>query len=192
MTDALMVDVRRVLADWDAPDGEQERLRSLFLAHAQAHSAPADRSCAPDHITASTIIFSSDANRFALVLHPKFGRWLQTGGHCEPADTSLAAAAEREAREESGISGLVVDPDPVLLSRHPVKCWPNGHHLDVQFVAVAPAEASLQVSAESLDIRWFDIAEVDELEDESVRRLVLGAKSRLQETLRPIQSSRND
>ena len=40
-----------------------------------------------------------------LTLHRKVGRWLQLGGHCEPADTTLAGAALREATEESGLPG---------------------------------------------------------------------------------------
>ena len=36
-------------------------------------------------------------------------------------------------------------------------CDPRGgvHHLDVRFVAVAPAGAEPAVSAESLDVRWW-------------------------------------
>ena len=45
--------------------------------------------------------------------------WLQMGGHCEPEDATLAAAALREATEESGIAGLTLLPGgPVRLDRH--------------------------------------------------------------------------
>jgi hypothetical protein len=47
---------------------------------------------------------------------------------------------------------------PVQLSEHAVPfCDPRGgvHHLDVRFVAVAPAGAGHAVSDESLDVRWW-------------------------------------
>lgn len=185
----LTTDVRRVLAGWTAPDAEQESLRSRFAAHAQAHEGPAVRACAPDHVTASALVVSAEHDRVVLVLHPKFGRWLQTGGHCEPHDATLADAALREATEETGIAGLVVDPDPVLLSRHPVHCHPGGHHLDVQYVAVAPAGAEPVCSDESDEVRWFDVDALPEPADESVRSLVAAARSRLRGTPSPRPSA---
>jgi hypothetical protein len=47
---------------------------------------------------------------------------------------------------------------PVQLSEHAVPfCDPRGgvHHLDVRFLAVAPADAEHTVSEESLDVRWW-------------------------------------
>jgi 8-oxo-dGTP pyrophosphatase MutT (NUDIX family) len=93
-----------------------------------------------------------------LTLHAKAGRWFQLGGHCEPHDETLAGAALREATEESGLTGLRLDPVPVQLSEHAVPfCGSTGnvHHLDVRFVAVATAGVTQVVSEESLDVRWW-------------------------------------
>ena len=112
----------------------------------------------PDHLTASTLVLSADGDRVLLTLHAKARQWFQFGGHCESGDPTLAAAAAREAAEESGIPDLALDPVPVQLSEHAVPfCDPRGgvHHLDVRFVAVAPADAGHAVSDESLDVRWW-------------------------------------
>lgn len=54
---------------------------------------------------------------------------------------TLAAAALREAVEESGIEGLAIDPDPLHLDVHLITCslgLPT-RHLDVRFLLRTPA-----------------------------------------------------
>ena len=180
----LRADARSVLAGWTAPGGEQERLRQLYVAHTEAYADALSRECHPDHLTASAIIFSADHEQVLLTLHRVIKRWLQTGGHCEHDDVTLADAALREGREESGIPDLVIDPVPVLLSRHEVPCGPvrPAHHLDVQYVAVAPAEAQHVISDESDDLAWFGVDALPAETDESVRALIAAARTRLRGT----------
>lgn len=177
----LRDDAHSVLSDWSAPDREQDRLRRLYVAHTEAYADALNRECRPDHLTASAIIFSADHQRVLLTLHRVIKRWLQTGGHCDPGDGTLADAALREGREESGIPDLVIDPVPVLLSRHEVPCGPirPAHHLDVQYVAVAPANAQHVISEESDDLAWFDIEALPAQTDDSVRALIAAARTRL-------------
>ncbi|HEU4511746.1 MAG TPA: NUDIX domain-containing protein [Nocardioidaceae bacterium] len=147
-----------MLRAWTAPDGRQEEVRRRYVAHLEGHEDGLRRSCFPDHITASTLILSADGQHVLLTLHKKAGAWFQMGGHCEDDDTSLTGAALREATEESGVPNLVLDPVPVQLNAHPVPfCDPRGtvNHLDVRFVALAPADAEHAVSEESLDVRWW-------------------------------------
>lgn len=176
---SLILDIRTVLAAWRAPSYEQELLCEDFLALAHSSSQAAFRHNSPDHITASTLVFSSDLRRVALLFHPKFDRWLQMGGHCETSDASLSRAAIREAKEETSLTDLELDPEPVLLSRHRVRCWPDGHHYDVQFMAVAQPDARLICSAESADLRWFGIDEVARVSDQSVIDLLAASLARL-------------
>jgi 8-oxo-dGTP pyrophosphatase MutT (NUDIX family) len=131
------------------------------------------RECVPGHITASTVVFDASRSRVLLTLHSKVKAWLQLGGHCEPIDRTLYDAALREATEESGITGLRLLPDPVQIDRHFVRCHPGGsYHLDVEYAAVAPAGARHHISAESEDLRWFEIGALPEPTDEALRRLV--------------------
>ena len=65
--------------------------------------------------------------------------WLQFGGHFEPGDESVLAAATREAREESGIADLVLHPQLVHLDRHALLASGFGRcseHLDLRYVGV--------------------------------------------------------
>ena len=167
----LHADARAVLAAWVPPTAEQAELRDRYLTHLAGHADGLTRDCYPDHLTASTLVLSADRSRVLLTLHAKAGQWFQFGGHCEPEDLTLAGAAAREAAEESGIDGLVVDPVPVQLSVHAVPfCDPRGgvHHLDVRFVAVAADTDEHAVSDESLDVRWWPADRLPEPEPDLV------------------------
>jgi 8-oxo-dGTP pyrophosphatase MutT (NUDIX family) len=177
---ALHADALQVLTAWSAPDEGQERLRRAYVAHLETHPDGAQRSCFPDHLTAGTIVLDHDGQAVLLNLHRKAGRWFAFGGHVESGDASLAGAALREAVEESGVRGLDFDPVPVHLDLHTVGfCDPRGpvRHLDVRFCAVAPEGAAPEVSAESLDVRWWPVDALPDLEDE-MRVLIARARAR--------------
>ena len=115
------------LTSWSPPTPGQDALRGRYVAHLVRHPDGLTRRCRPDHLTASTLVLSSDISRVLLTLHAKAQRWFQLGGHTEPGDDSLAGAALREAVEESGISAsdLALDPVPVSLDAHAVPfCGP--------------------------------------------------------------------
>lgn len=176
----LHADALATLAAWTPPTADQARLRDRYLRHLEAHDDGLTRACFPDHVTAGTLVLSPDLDRVLLNLHGKARRWFAFGGHCEPGDRTLAGAATREAVEESGLTGLEVDPVPLHLDEHSVGfCDPRGtvHHLDVRFGAVAPPEAAAAASDESLDVRWFRVDALPELEDE-MRTLVALARAR--------------
>ncbi|MEU0572032.1 NUDIX domain-containing protein [Nonomuraea sp. NPDC005983] len=169
---SLHRDAVGVLSGWVAPTPAEEALRAEFLDHLAAHDDAMLRGCVPGHLTATTAVLSHDGARVLLTLHPKAGMWLPMGGHCEISDLSLADVALREATEESGIPGLELLPGPLALDKHRVWCHPpHSWHLDVEYAAVAPADAEAVISDESLDLRWFPVGEIPELSDEATRRL---------------------
>jgi 8-oxo-dGTP pyrophosphatase MutT (NUDIX family) len=161
------------LLAWVPPSPAQATLRDRFVRHLDRHPDGLDRSCRPDHLTASTLVLSQDGSRALLTLHAKAGRWFQLGGHLDPTDPALAAGALREALEESGLTGLALDPVPVQLDAHEVPfCGgPGCHHLDVRFLAVAPDGDEHVLSAESRDLRWWPVDALP-TDEPSLRELV--------------------
>jgi 8-oxo-dGTP pyrophosphatase MutT (NUDIX family) len=156
---SLWADAVAVLEGWQAPDAGQERLRRGYLEHLSAHADGVAKAGPPAHLTASCLVLDARGRRALLTLHRRANAWFQLGGHLEPRDESVWAAARREAREESGLDALEPLLRPVQLDRHRLvgafgSCR---EHLDVRYVAVAPPAARPLVSAESHDVRWWPV-----------------------------------
>ena len=137
----------------------------------------------PGHFTASAFVLCPARRRLLLIRHPKLGRWLQPGGHIEPSDVSLLAAAQREVREETGVEAFeafapgIFDVDVHLI---PSTAKEGAHaHFDVRYAFVAAAEL-LTVSNEVKAARWVELEAVAGLNDEeSIARPVLALTSLL-------------
>ncbi|MDV6013912.1 NUDIX domain-containing protein [Haloechinothrix sp. LS1_15] len=177
MVNGPHADAAATLRAWHPAAAEQESLRQAFLAYLAAREDACLRECAPGHVTASAVVLDHTGGFVLLTLHPRVGRWLQLGGHCERTDSSLAGAAHREAEEESGIAGLRIDPEPVHLDVHPITCSLGvpTRHLDVRFACHAPAGAEPARSSESADLRWWPVRELPESSDDLVPLITAAA-----------------
>lgn len=168
------------LASWEAPDDEYDSTRHAILAFLDANPIACQRRSASGHITASALVVSHDGTEVLLTLHPRIGRWVQLGGHCEDSDATITDAALREAAEESGIDGLELDPNLLAVHVHPITCSLGvpTRHLDMQFLAKAPRDATFAISEESLDLRWWPIDDIPG-DDPGLVSLAARAKARL-------------
>jgi 8-oxo-dGTP pyrophosphatase MutT (NUDIX family) len=176
---SLHADALDVLARWQAPDTGQDRLRASYAAHLAGHADGIWRSCFPAHLTAGALVLSHDRSRVLLNLHRKARRWFHFGGHLEAADLTLAGAALREATEESGLSGLSVEAEPLHLSRHTVEfCDPRGpvEHLDVRFLALVGSDVEAVASEESLEVRWWPVDDLPTDEPDMVEMIGLALR----------------
>ncbi|HEY7591760.1 MAG TPA: NUDIX domain-containing protein [Actinophytocola sp.] len=177
----LHADAVAVLSGWRPPTRAQQSLREAFLGYLAARPDACARSCEAGHLTASALVLSADGSHVLLTLHPRVGAWLQLGGHCEPADRTLAEAALREAAEESGMAGLTIEPQPVHVDVHPITCSLGvpTRHFDVRFVVHAPPGATPVRSDESLDLRWWPVDALPDPDDTNGIAEMLAAAGRL-------------
>lgn len=184
-TDPLHADAIARLTSWAPTEPGQDALRIDYLAFLATYPDAMTRSNRIGHLTGSALVVDPDREAVLLTLHPLVGRWLQLGGHVETTDATLVEAARRESVEEGGIAEIDIDPTPLRLDRHQVRCRDGRggedllHHLDVQFLVLAPPGSVEQRSDESLDLRWWPWAALPADTDDSVRSLVAAARMRL-------------
>jgi 8-oxo-dGTP pyrophosphatase MutT (NUDIX family) len=177
----LAVSVREsaisILTDWQAPDPAQDSLRHAALAFVSGRTDACRRECVAGHVTASALVLDDSGTRVLLTLHRRLGRWVQLGGHCDEDDPDVVAAALREATEESGVAGLRIAPELAAVHVHPVVCSLGvpTRHLDLQFVAHAPAGAQIAISDESEDLRWWPADALPDGTDHALAYLVARA-----------------
>jgi 8-oxo-dGTP pyrophosphatase MutT (NUDIX family) len=149
-----------------------ERLGAFVAAQPQCF----ERSLAIGHLTGSAWVVDRALERVLLTHHRKLGKWLQLGGHAD-GDADLRRVALREAREESGLSKIVLARASIFdVDVHEIPARPSepAHlHYDIRFAFFADATAPLAPSEESHEVAWIPLAGVEGLNiDESLRRLV--------------------
>ena len=127
------------------------------------------------HFTGSAFLLSADGRRALLLHHAKLQRWLQPGGHAD-GEADLAQVALREAEEETGLAGLVVEADIFDLDRHTIPARgaePEHQHWDVRYVVRCSSDETPRLNSESRAFAWRPIDElaVDGSLDPSIRRM---------------------
>lgn len=136
----------------------------------------------PAHFTASALIVTADYARVLLTFHKKLQKWLQLGGHIDAGEDPPEAAL-REASEESGLEVTSFSPSRLFGPRHlldldihhipAIGGEPPHRHFDFRFLFVAEHPEAIQISTESLDLRWIRCDEVQKFSaEDSLLRMV--------------------
>lgn len=179
----------------DATEGGHRR-RMLALADAGLMGScdPFTRSCfVPGHFTASSFVLNPQLDAVLLILHAKLSSWLQPGGHIDPEDPHVLAAARRELAEETGLCALELwRPGVTLgfldLDIHAIPARPDEpahEHFDLRFL-FRSTTTRVSDSDEVHGARWVPVDSFDKVRsDASVDRAVTRIRQLLRASRAP-------
>lgn len=166
------------------PQDEAER---ADLARVRALAETADDPwlrTIPLHITASALIVHPDTHRVLLRWHQRQRAWLQVGGHADPGESDPFTIALREAREETGLAGLVPWHGPLI--RHLVVVAvpaagpePAHEHADLRFAMATRTPEQARAEDPGSPLRWLTLPEARQVTSEANLRETLSRVERL-------------
>ncbi|MFJ7416237.1 NUDIX domain-containing protein [Streptomyces sp. NPDC098077] len=173
-----------VTAYLDRHPDERHALEPL-LEGLDASTDPTSRGTLPWHITCSAAVIDHDGRVLHVRHNASGGLLLAPGGHVEPDDATLMAAAVREVHEETGIPpGLLcqntafchepADIDVHSIDARPGKGEPAHQHYDFRFVfhLVPPSVETILQAEEVSAAVWLPL---DQVSSPTLREKLLGA-----------------
>ena len=120
------------------------------------------------HLTASAWVVNPERNKVLMAYHNLYNSWAWLGGHAD-GNFDLAIVAEKEAREESGLTDVRLVSDDILsleiltVDGHEKKgnYVPSHLHLNLTYLLEADPNAPICIKEdENSQVGWINFADI--------------------------------
>lgn len=149
---------------------QEADLSERFIEFLSTRDDAFERRHREGHITGSCWLVNGAGTHVLLTHHKKLNIWVQLGGHAD-GDSDVLRVALREAKEESGLDGIVpVSTDIFDLDVHGIPQrgnFPAHLHWDIRYALQTTDSEDYTVSDESHDLKWVEIATLQDFSDET-------------------------
>lgn len=157
-------------------DEVEAKHQAAILDLIKTSDNPLDRDrYTPGHITASAWVVAVDTQQVGLIFHKGLQRWLQPGGHLDPGETDILAAALREVEEEMGLTLDSSRSQLLDVDVHPIPAkppYPAHQHFDIRYLCLT----EMQPIVAATDVeqgQWFSLQELTpEILDSTMQRML--------------------
>ncbi|KAF3470031.1 NUDIX domain-containing protein [Streptomyces sp. Tu 3180] len=164
---------------------ERDTLVGLLAALDRPDDATSRRTL-PGHVTCSAVVIDRDC-RMLHIRHRATGLLLAPGGHVEPGDRTLLAAALREVAEEAGIPpgalcltpqtlGAPIDIDVHDIDASPAKGEPAHQHYDVRYAFYLADEQPPAITLQDQEVSGVQWLALTDVTSSTLRAKLLGAR----------------
>lgn len=168
-------DIIRQLREYRSRWANESETVERFIGFVFSHPDCFERQLPIGHVTGSAWVVNRAGTHVLLTHHKKLNMWVQLGGHAD-GDSNVFRVARREAKEESGLEGLVAVFDHIFdvdVHRIPARGdVPEHFHWDLRYAFRATGSEAYRVSEESHALAWVEIQSLPAVtQEESMLRM---------------------
>ena len=169
------MDLKEQILNYKPFNEQEERDKEILLEWLSSGKDVFTRKNGTAHFTASAWVVNPERTKVLRIYHNIYNSWAWMGGHAD-GETNLLAVAEREAREESGITDIRPVSEDILsleiatVSGHEKRgeYVPSHLHLNVTYLFEAKEEQELFIKPdENSGVMWID---VDDIKNKSTEK----------------------
>lgn len=162
------MDLKEQIIKYTPYNEQEEKDKEILLEWLSSGTEVFKRENKTAHFTASAWVVNKERTKVLMIYHNIYDSWAWMGGHAD-GEKDLLAVAEREAREESGITDIrpvskdIASLEIVTVSGHEKRGeYVSAHlHLNVTYIFEADEKQDLSIKPdENSGVMWIETNDI--------------------------------